>query len=96
MIPFLAKTQKCAPWLCAPFAEDCSPRSEDFPAARSPSPLSGFREKRNDFLPAKPQGWVSAICERQFAKPSLRLRKIGAQSFAEGERDAVLRGQRYW
>ena len=96
MITFLAKFQKFSPWLCPPFAEDCSPRSEDFPAACSPSPLSGFREKRNDFLPAKPQGRVSAICERQFAKPSLCLREIGAQSFAEGERHAILRGQRYW
>ena len=65
-------------------------------AASFPTPLCGFREKSNDLLPTEPQGWVSAVFQRQFAQPSLRLRKIGAQSFAEGERDAVLRGQRYW
>ena len=95
MIAFLAKTQKCATWLCPPFAEDCSPRAENLPAACFP-PLSGFREKRNDFLPAEPQAWDSTVCVRQFAKPSLRLREIGTQSFAEGERHTVLRGQRYW
>ena len=96
MIAFLAKTQKCASWLCTPFAQYCSARTKDFPAACSPSPLCGFSEKRNNLLPAEPQAWVSTVCARQFAKPSLRLRKIGAQSFAEGERHAVLRDQRYW
>ena len=96
MIAFLAKTQKFAAWLCPLFTQNCSPRSKDFPAASFPTPLCGFREKSNDLLPTEPQGWVSAVFQRQFAQPSLRLRKIGAQSFAEGERDAVLRGQRYW